>query len=281
MKLVTFTHNGRTQLGELDGDTVHALSVPDTLRMAELLRRGITPTRVSQRYPLAKVTLRAPLHPGKIIAIGRNYAAHAAETGSDLPTAPLIFAKFSSAVIGPGEAITWDTSITNEVDWEGELGVVIGRTARRVSEADALKYVFGYTAANDVTARDLQLRVDAQWTRAKSLDTFCPLGPCIVTRSEIPDPQALTITTTVNDQVMQNGSTADMVFSVAYLVAYCSRMFTLEPGDLILTGTPPGVGEGMNPKTYLKDGDVVSVTISGIGTLTNPCRALAADPPAS
>ncbi len=281
MKLVTFTHNGRTQLGELDGDTVHALSVPDTLRMAELLRRGFTPTRVSQRYPLEKVTLRAPLHPGKIIAVGRNYAAHAAETGSDLPTAPLIFAKFPSAVIGPGEAITWDASITTEVDWEGELGVVIGRTARHVSEADALKYVFGYTVANDVTARDLQLRIDAQWTRAKSLDTFCPLGPCIVTRSEIPDPQALTITTTVNDQTMQHGSTADMVFSVAHLVSYCSRMFTLEPGDLILTGTPPGVGEGMDPKTYLKDGDVVSVTISGIGTLTNPCRALTADPPAS
>lgn len=272
MKLVTFTHNSRTQLGELDGDTIHALSVPDTMRMAELLRRGITPTRVSQRFRLDKSTLRAPLHPGKIVAVGRNYAAHAAETGSDLPKAPLLFAKFASSVIGPDETIAWNTSITSEVDWEGELGVVIGRTARNVSEDDALRYVFGYTIANDISARDLQLRIDSQWTRGKSLDTFCPLGPYIVTRNEIADPQALTITTTVNDQTMQDGSTADMVFNVAHLVAYCSRMFTLEPGDLILTGTPPGVGEGMDPKTYLKDGDVVSVTISGIGTLTNPCR---------
>lgn len=276
MKLVTFSHNGRTQLGELTDDTVYALSVPDTMRMPELLRRGITPTRVSQRFPLDRVTLRAPLHPVKIIAVGRNYAAHAAETGSELPKAPLLFAKLPSAVIGPGDTITWDTDITTEVDWEGELGVVIGRTARNVSEADALNYVFGYTVANDVTARDLQMRVDAQWTRGKSLDTFCPLGPCIVTRDEIPNPQALAVITTVNDQKMQDGSTADMVFSVAHLIAYCSRMFTLEPGDLLLTGTPPGVGEGMDPKTYLKDGDVVSVTISGIGTLTNPCKAVSA-----
>ncbi len=277
MKLVTFAHNGRTQLGELSGDTVHALSVPDTMRMAELLRRGITPTRVSQRFPLDKVELHAPLLPGKIVAVGRNYAAHAAETGSDLPTAPLLFAKFPSAVIGPDAAITWDTGITTEVDWEGELGVVIGRRARGVSADEALRCVFGYTVANDVTARDLQMRVDAQWTRGKSLDTFCPLGPYIVTRDEVPDPQALTVTTTVNGQTMQDGSTADMIFNVAYLVAYCSRMFTLEPGDLILTGTPPGVGEGMNPKTYLKDGDVVAVTVSGIGTLTNPCQAVSRD----
>lgn len=272
MKLVTFTHKNGTTLGELDGDRVYALSGPDTMRMTDVLRRGITPNRVNQSYPLAEVTLNAPLRPGKIIAIGRNYAEHAKETGSDLPTAPIIFAKFPSTVIGPNETVTWSSSITTQVDWESELAVVIGKRARNVSEEDALNYVFGYTVANDVSARDLQLRIDSQWIRGKSLDTFCPLGPCIVTRNEIEDPQKLHIWTKVNDKLVQDSNTEFMIFSVVHLISYCSRMFTLEPGDIILTGTPSGVGEGMKPPQYLKDGDVMTVAVDGIGELTNPCK---------
>lgn len=272
MKLVTYTHNNRTALGELDGDRVYALSGPDTMRMIDVLRRGITPTRVNQWFPLSEVQLGAPVRPGKIIAIGRNYAEHAKETGSDLPPAPIIFAKFPSTVIGPNETVTWSKSITTQVDWETELAVVIGKRARNVSEEDALNYVFGYTVANDVSARDLQIRIDSQWTRGKSLDTFCPLGPCIVTRSEIPDVQNLRLWTKINDEIVQDSNTQHMIFNVAHLISYSSRMFTLEPGDLILTGTPNGVGEGMKPPRYLQDGDVMTVAVDGIGELTNPCK---------
>lgn len=271
MKLATFTYNERTQIGIIEDDTIFTTALPDT--MLTMIRRGITPQRSFDRYPLDKVKLEAPLRPGKLVCIGRNYAEHAKETGSEVPPAPLIFAKFPSAVIGPGATITWDEAITTQVDWEGELAVVIGKKARNVVEADALSYVFGYTIGNDVSARDLQLRQDSQWTRGKSLDTFCPLGPWVVTRDEVTDPQNLAIKTVVSGEVRQDGHTRNMIFSVAALIAYCSRMFTLEPGDVILTGTPEGVGEGMKPPVYLKDGDVVSITIERIGELTNPCKA--------
>jgi 2,4-didehydro-3-deoxy-L-rhamnonate hydrolase len=224
--------------------------------------------------PLEGIRLHAPFRPRMIVAIGKNYAEHASEMQSDVPDHPLIFAKLPSAVIGSGDTITWRPAITQEVDWEGELGVVIGTRAKDVSEADALDYVFGYTIANDVTARDLQKRIDRQWTRGKSLDTFCPLGPAIISRSDIANPQALTITTTVNGDVMQQGSTSAMIFSIPYLISYCSQMFTLEPGDLLLTGTPPGVGAGRTPPVFLQDGDTVTVTIEGLGTLSNTCQIL-------
>lgn len=269
MKIVTFTHKQRTRIGLIEGDYVHVTNMDDTMQY--MIRRGMTPTRMGERYPLSEVTLNAPVEPGKIIAIGKNYAEHAKETGSNVPTAPIIFAKFPSSIIATGQAITWSKGITKEVDWEGELAVVIGKRARNVSEEDAFKHVFGYTIANDVSARDLQLRTDAQWTRGKSLDTFCPLGPWIVTKDEIADPHALGIKTEISGNLRQDGNTKDFIFNIPTLIAYCSRMFTLEPGDLILTGTPAGVGEGMNPKTYLQDGDTVSITIEGIGTLTNSC----------
>ena len=271
VKLVTFTHNGRRRLGEVVGDEVYGLASTDTMRMHDMIARGITPNRVSQRFALAEVTLNAPLRPGKIIAIGRNYAEHARETGNEPPPRPLIFAKFPSAIIDPGAAICWDRAITKEVDWEVELVVVIGRRARHVREEDALKHAFGYTVGNDVSARDLQHRTDGQWTRGKSLDTFCPLGPVIVTRDEIDDVQSLRLTTEVNGESMQDGNTRDMIFQVAYLIHYCSQMFTLEPADIIMTGTPAGVGEGRKPKLYLQDGDVVRCSVEGIGTLENPC----------
>jgi 5-carboxymethyl-2-hydroxymuconate isomerase len=272
MKVATFTYQERTRVGEIVGDRIYTLASTDPMQY--MIRRGSLPARSAERYPLDKVRLEAPLRPGKIVAIGRNYAEHAKETGNEPPPAPIIFAKFPSSIIGPGQTITWSESITKQVDWEGELAVVIGRRARNVSEEDAFKYVFGYTIANDVSARDLQLRQDSQWTRGKSLDTFCPLGPWVMTRDEIADPHNLSIKTTVSGEVRQDGNTKDFIFNIPTLISYCSRMFTLEPGDLILTGTPPGVGEGMKPPTYLKDGDTITITIEGIGELTNPCKVV-------
>ncbi|MFZ4814260.1 MAG: fumarylacetoacetate hydrolase family protein [Phototrophicaceae bacterium] len=244
------------------------------IRAIDVIRAEDDYVASEESIPLESVWLRAPFHPRQIIAIGRNYGEHAAEMKQEKPSAPLIFAKLPSSVISDAEPIVWSRGVTQEVDYEGELGVVIGKKAKRVSEADAMKHVYGYTIANDVTARDLQHRIDKQWTRAKGLDTFCPLGPCVVSATDIEDPHALTITTTVNGQVRQQASTADMIFSIPYLIHYCSHMFTLEPGDLILTGTPSGVGAGMTPPQFLKHGDVVSVSISGIGVISNPCVEL-------
>ncbi|MFN8565452.1 MAG: fumarylacetoacetate hydrolase family protein [Anaerolineae bacterium] len=272
MKLATFSYNGRTRIGIIENDTIQVVAWQDSMR--QLIRRGISPSRTYERFPLASTTLNAPLIPGKIIAIGQNYAEHAAELGNKLPERPVIFAKFPSTVIGSGVPITWRSSITTQVDWEAELAVVIGKRAKDVPEADALSYVYGYCVANDVSARDLQLRTDSQWTRGKSLDTFCPLGPYIVTRDEIADPQNLNIKTTVNDKTMQDSNTRHMIFSVAHLIAYCSQMFTLEPGDIIITGTPSGVGDGRKPPRYLSDGDVVTVSVEGIGDVSNPCKVI-------
>ncbi|HEY4190458.1 MAG TPA: fumarylacetoacetate hydrolase family protein, partial [Candidatus Limnocylindrales bacterium] len=192
--------------------------------------------------PVVEADLLAPVpRPGKVVAIGRNYRDHTSEEGVDAPAAPLIFAKWSSSVIGPGAEIRWDPELTAQVDFEAELAVVIGRTARRVSEAEALDHVLGYTCLDDVSARDLQFG-DGQWTRGKSLDTFCPMGPALITADEVPDPQALGIECLVNGRLMQQATTADMFFGVAAIISHCSQAFTLEPGDVIATGTPGGVG---------------------------------------
>jgi 2-keto-4-pentenoate hydratase/2-oxohepta-3-ene-1,7-dioic acid hydratase in catechol pathway len=228
----------------------------------------------SEGTPLSELALLAPVpRPGKIVAIGLNYHAHAAEQGREPPREPLIFAKFTTAVVGPGAVVSWDPALTAEVDYEAELAVVVGRRTRHVGPDEALAHVLGYTVANDVTARDLQA-ADRQWVRGKSLDTFGPLGPLLVTADELPDPQVLRLGTLVNGERLQDGSTADMIFPVRELLAYCSRAFTLEPGDVLLTGTPSGVGVYRDPPRFLHDGDVMAVTIEGIGTLTNPCREL-------
>jgi acylpyruvate hydrolase len=219
--------------------------------------------------PIAGVRLRAPVPlPGKVVCAGLNYRDHAQESGQPIPTSPILFAKFANAVIGPGEEIEIPP-ITVQVDYEAELGVVIGRRAQAVSVAESLDYVLGYTCLNDVSARDLQF-ADGQWMRGKSLDTFCPIGPWIVTTDEIPDPQALGIRCLVNGRVLQDSSTKQMVFSVAELVSFISQGITLEPGDLIATGTPPGVGFARKPPVWLVPGDVVAVEIEGIGVLENP-----------
>jgi 2-keto-4-pentenoate hydratase/2-oxohepta-3-ene-1,7-dioic acid hydratase in catechol pathway len=206
--------------------------------------------------------------PGKIVCVGLNYRDHAAEGGMDLPKAPLLFAKWPNTLIGDRDAVVLPPEST-QVDYEAELGVVIGTTAKRVSERDALDHVAGYICVNDVSARDLQF-ADGQWTRGKSPDTFCPVGPRLVPREEIGDPQALAIRCIVNGEALQDSSTAQMIFSVAEIIAYASQVITLEEGDLIATGTPAGVGVFRDPKVLLKDGDEVSVEIEGLGTLTNP-----------
>lgn len=208
--------------------------------------------------------------PGKIVCVGLNYRDHAQEGGLELPKAPLLFAKWPNTLIGDGEPIVLPPEST-QVDYEAELGVVIGSVARRVAERDALDHVEGYLCLNDVTARDLQFG-DGQWTRGKSPDTFCPVGPRLVAREEIDDPQALGIRCILNGEAMQDSSTAQMIFSVAEIIAYVSQIITLEPGDLIATGTPAGVGIFRDPKILLKDGDEVSIEIDGVGTLTNPVQ---------
>lgn len=212
--------------------------------------------------------LLAPVQPPNIYGIGRNYRDHAAEGGREVPDKPLIFQKPTTSVIGPEEAIALPRSAPDEVDFEAELAVVIGRTAKDVPAEEALGYVFGYTCANDVSARDCQRRHDKQWTRAKGFDTFCPLGPWMVPAGEV-DPAALRVRSYLNGRLMQDGSTADMVFSVAELVSYLSCQFTLLPGTVILTGTPAGVGAFRDPPVFLRAGDEVSVEVSGIGRLTN------------
>jgi len=208
--------------------------------------------------------------PGKIICVGLNYRDHAEESGMEIPKWPLLFAKWPSSVIGPGSPIVLPHQAT-QVDWEAELGVVIGKRAQRVPEAEALDYVAGYCCANEVSARDIQF-ADGQWTRGKSFDTFCPVG-ALTPATEVPDPQALGIRCLLNGNVMQSSSTDQMVFTVAEVIAFVSDGITLEPGDLILTGTPPGVGLGQKPPLYLKDGDEVTVEIDGLAPLTNPVQA--------
>ena len=209
--------------------------------------------------------------PGKIVAIGRNYREHAAEEGVDPPPAPLVFAKWPSSVVGHRAEVRWDPGLTQQVDYEAELAVVIGRRARQVSAADALDHVLGYTCLNDVSARDIQFG-DGQWVRGKSLDTFCPMGPVLVTSDEIPDPQALAISCSVNGELLQDGNTSQMYFGVAEIISYCSQSFSLEPGDVISTGTPSGVGVFRKPPRFLAAGDVMVVEIEGIGRLESVCR---------
>lgn len=241
--------------------------------MLDYVQAGAPAGAAGEEVP-GPAPLLAPLRPGKVVAIGLNYLDHIREAGMEQPKAPLVFSKWPSCVIGPDEAIVIDDRVTRRVDWEVELAVVVGRPLRHADEAAAMEGVFGYTVANDVSARDVQFG-DGQWVRGKSLETFCPLGPEIVTADELGDPQALGLRTRVNGESMQDSSTAEMVFGVAELLSYCSRSFTLEPGDVLLTGTPWGCGEFMDPVRSLRPGDVVEVEVDGIGTLRNPVVAAA------
>lgn len=252
MKIARFSHNDAIQYGILDEQELVVLA-------GDPMFVGFETT--GERVPLADAALLAPVIPrSKVVCVGKNYHDHAAEMGGTAPEEPLLFLKPNTAVIGPGDTIVRPT-LSEQTDHEGELAVVIGRIAKNVRAADALDYVFGYTVANDVTARDLQ-RKDGQWTRGKGFDTFCPLGPVIET--EFDDADA-TIQTRVNGEVRQSAPLRDMIHSVADIIEYASAVFTLLPGDVILTGTPAGVGPFVA-------GDTVEVEVSGIGILRNAVR---------
>lgn len=236
----------------------------------EALADGLDLSQGGEHVRLADVRLLSPVaRPSKIVAVGLNYRAHAAEGGEEVPEAPLLFVKTPNSIVGPGDPVVVDPDATRRADYEVELVAVIGRRAIRVLPVQALDHVLGYTVGNDVSARDAQF-ADKQWVRGKSFDTFCPLGPWIVTADAIPDPQRLTVTCDVNGRRLQEDSTENMIFPVADLVAYISRFMTLEPGDVILTGTPEGVGFARRPPVYLQPGDAVTVTVDAIGQLTNP-----------
>jgi 2-keto-4-pentenoate hydratase/2-oxohepta-3-ene-1,7-dioic acid hydratase in catechol pathway len=223
----------------------------------------------AQIIPLAQVTILAPiLRPGKIVAVGLNYLDHCLEQGKTPPDRPTLFTKFTTAITPPGGEIRWDPNLTQMVDYEAELAVVIGRTAYRISEENAYDHVAGYTCLNDVTARDLQ-RMDKQWVRGKSLDTFAPMGPVLVTPEELPDPHNLDIKCWVNGELRQDSNTNQLIHTVPKLIAFCSQTFTLEPGDIITTGTPGGVGVFRDPPTFLQPGDEITVEIEQIGQLHN------------
>ncbi|WP_254538552.1 fumarylacetoacetate hydrolase family protein [Halomarina litorea] len=224
------------------------------------------------RYDHDELDRHAPVGaPEKVVCVGLNYADHVEETDEDPPEEPVLFSKFPTSVVGPDDDIAWDPDLTDEVDFEAELVAVVGDRAREVSEDHAMDHVAGYTVGNDVSARDLQFD-DGQWVRGKSLDTFAPTGPELVTSDEVADPEGLDIWTDVNGERLQDSSTEHLVFGVAELVAFCSRAFTLSPGDLVFTGTPPGVGAFRDPPIHLDDGDRVTVGVEGIGELTSDCR---------
>ena len=289
MRFVTFEIDGSPRLGLVIGDRVVDLnradhSIPSDMlaflaagpsalntaaHVRELWQAGALASDAIR--PRAGLRLLAPiLNPSKIVAVGVNYLDHCREAGIEPPKEPLLFAKFPSSIVGPGDKIEWDPALTAAVDYEAELAVIIGREARNVSLAAAYDVVFGYTCANDITARDLQRR-DGQWVRGKSLDTFCPLGPEIVSREEVLTPGDLSIVCRLNANVLQSSNTREMIFDIPALIAFVTRAFTLLPGDLILTGTPHGTGAFRHPPILLRDGDVVEVEIERVGTLTNQC----------
>ena len=270
MKLVRYGNPGEEKPGLMDGDTLRDLSghvddiVGATLDDATLDRlRQLDPSSL----PAVDGTPR--IGPcvgdiGKFLCIGLNYSDHAAETGAEIPAHPILFFKANSAVVGPNDDVVMPRGSAN-TDWEVELGVVIGKRCKYVSKDQALDYVAGYCVVNDVSERHFQTQLTGQWTKGKSCDTFGPTGPWLVTRDEVPDPQNLAMHLDVNGKRMQTGNTSTMIFTVAEIIEHLSGLFTLHPGDVITTGTPPGVGMGMKPPQYLKVGDVMELEIEGLG----------------
>jgi acylpyruvate hydrolase len=291
MQLVTFVRDGAQRLGALarpDGrEAIVDLNQADPRLPADIIAflAGGDASRALAEQALAAppdaavidragARLVAPIpRPGKIICIGLNYRDHAAESNAPLPEYPVVFAKYANTVIGPGDAIVLPR-VTEQVDYEGELGIVIGAQARDVPEAEALAYVAGYLPVNDVSARDYQMRT-SQWTIGKTFDTFAPMGPALVTADEGPDPHALDLRVTIGDEVLQNSNTRHLIFSIPQLIAYLTSVMTLEPGDVIASGTPAGVGAARDPKRWLRAGETVVVEIERLGRLENPVVASA------
>ncbi|CAH0343843.1 fumarylacetoacetate hydrolase family protein [Bacillus sp. CECT 9360] len=305
MKLVTFRDDSGVNLGIIKNDQIFSLSALDewdrslnqddansenpiplntksfieegenALAHAERLlasyeEMGIEEKRKAVLY-LNETELLAPIsQPEKIICVGLNYLDHCKETGMEPPKSPVVFSKYANAIIGHQQSIELPVN-SDQVDFEAELAVVIGKEAKRVSVEEASDYIFGYTIMNDVSARDIQF-ADGQWVRGKTADTFAPLGPCIVTQDEIEDPHKLNISLTLNGEVMQQSNTSNLIFTVPYIISFLSQAMTLKPGDIIATGTPPGVGMGREPKIWLKKGDELSITIEKLGTLSNSVK---------
>jgi 2-keto-4-pentenoate hydratase/2-oxohepta-3-ene-1,7-dioic acid hydratase in catechol pathway len=279
MRLVRFLEQGggEPRLGLLEGADVLEVPGPQGARTVEdLLASGrdlvaLAGYGLGVAWPLAGVRLLPPIfRPGKVICVGQNYPDHAKETGSELPAEPLIFAKFPSAITGPGDPVVLPASAPRRVDFEAELVAVIGRPGRDIAEGDAMDHVAGFMVANDVSARDWQVKKPGgQWLLGKSFDSFLPLGPALVTSDEVADITSLRVTCTVSGEVMQDDSAANMIFPIPFLIAYVSQVATLCPGDLILTGTPGGVGMSRVPPRWLSAGDVIESSVIGIGTLRN------------
>jgi 2-keto-4-pentenoate hydratase/2-oxohepta-3-ene-1,7-dioic acid hydratase in catechol pathway len=279
MKFLRYGEAGREKPGLLDaggkirdlsgqlGDLAGAALNPD--RLAELSRLDTSTLPVVEGTPRLGPCVAGT---GKFICIGLNYSDHAAETGATVPPEPIIFMKAASAIVGPNDDLVIPRG-SEKTDWEVELGIVIGKTAKYVSEADALDYVAGYCTIHDVSERAFQIERSGQWTKGKSCDTFGPTGPWLVTKDDVPDPQDLKMWLKVNGETMQNGSSKTMVFGAAYLVSYLSQFMSLHPGDIISTGTPPGVGMGMKPPRYLKPGDIVELGIEKLGSQRQAVRA--------
>lgn len=272
MKLLQFYHlldeERKLQVGLLKGDsTVVALSTAGTVR--DVIRESdIHSLEEGASYRLDEVKLLSPLtDPEKIICIGLNYHDHVIESNMQVPKVPVLFPKYNNCLIGHDDDVVIPAEVS-QCDYEVELAVVIGKTAKRVPLESAMDYVFGYTVLNDVSARDIQLN-EPQWTRGKAIDGFAPTGPWIVTADEIENPGNLSISLKLNGETMQNSNTKELIFNIPYLVSFLSNTITLQPGDIISTGTPPGVGMGRKPQVWLKPGDVVEATIDGIGTLRN------------
>lgn len=270
MRLARITHEGRPTFAVAqNGSGWRPLKgAPDDL--PALLDGGLSGTEHGDKeVNVDESALLCPVvRPSKILAIGLNYLDHAKETGADAPPRPIVFAKYPNSLNDPFGDVEIGADVTEQADYESELAVVIGRRARRVGREDAHKYIFGYAVANDVSSRDWQ-RADSQFSRSKSADTFCPIGPWITTADEVADPQALRIASRVNGELRQDSTTEHMIFDVRHLIAFLSATITLEPGDVVLTGTPPGVGLGFKPPKFLQPGDIVECEVEGLGTIRN------------
>lgn len=278
MKLVTFSAaDGKLRPGALieDANLVVDLTAADHADALSVIAAGLTSVDNFSTHPgynLSAIRLHAPIaNPPRVFAIGINYRAHAVESKMELPKFPVVFFKLQTAIVGPGEDIVLPKNST-QPDWEAELAFVIGKGGYRIPAANWRDHVYGYTIVNDVSARDIQMST-SQWSLSKCFPTFCPMGPAIVTADEVADPHALDIGLSINGEVMQNSNTRDMVFGIPALIEYISSITPLLPGDIVSTGTPPGVGMGRNPQRWLKPGDNVTVTIAGLGSLTNPVVA--------
>jgi 2-keto-4-pentenoate hydratase/2-oxohepta-3-ene-1,7-dioic acid hydratase in catechol pathway len=272
MRLVTFIEDGVEKLGALEAEQVADLSAVAPA-LLDLIRTGALPAARAalpgaRRVPLASVRLAAPLRPGKVLCSGINYRGHAEENPKAvMPAEPFFFAKLPNAVVGPETRIS-GASRTQQMDYEVEFAVVIGKRLSRAAEVDVMQAIFGYTLLNDVSARDVQFK-DMQITLGKNLDGFAPIGPCVATVDEIPDPDGVALKTRLNGKTMQDGTTADWLFPLPRLVSFLSQVMTLEPGDIVTTGTPAGVGVFRKPQVFMKPGDVIEIEAEGIGVLRN------------